>query len=794
MAEFDTSDDGQVAESAIGYNPIFQKRVTLGIDRTPGGGYHYYGPPPDAGTSYGSWFDQANKIGVIGVVNPDGTMMFSPASGDEMQYEGPANNDMKDAILSYQGEYHMLPASQSGHTCLTTAAVYEREVPAMFNPYSGEDITEAYLAMKAQRAKKQQTTPKENTMKIQTKKATVAAASDGPAQKSFKPKSLSVPKVGQKSIPYSKDGDSLKPASMSGVDSAKDGLNKATNSHGSDEPEQEKTVKQSSIKPAGDIKVPDVGMDKLPHASNASTKRIEAMSDDELVAALESHLAKADGDDSEAPKLSIELEPGSHVEPDGDECPPPPPPPSDSAELPPEVSAPPVSESASDPVMDPASAPHEEVGPDGSSMHSESDEDEPQIPVLESPASEKAMPLAHVQLVRKLRATAAALRAGVKVEKAEQNVLMAQAVKVLKGAKVERPKAADPQTAALMQSIRDLTSTVSSLSRQVAAIRTPAVSAAPVKAEDVCDTESDDKKVEEIMKDKGGEKAEESAEGVHFEVLQSLDSIEQEGITAASVSCHLYAEGGVNPFWNVTVHGEPLARIYLQDQERPDEIKALFTSPMYGEALAKASEQVEGGLRKLLNDAGARFFTLQLDKAEVAQKAKAAAVVEAKKVISERLATLSDRFLESMATAAIGMDRNFFQGGNPLKHAFAENLNKVGVPIDQAIDIIEASFADGSAEYFKTLAKKASELMAMEPAAFDQLRSSIIEAGTIKPVVSEEAVTASVSAGTSMVQHLVEQSNAIAGVSMSVMGGAEPLSEKEQLRRELGLGSSSFRR
>ena len=123
----------------------------------------------------------------------------------------------------------------------------------------------------------------------------------------------------------------MKPASTSGVDSSKDGLNKVTNPHGSDEPEKEKTVKQSSIKPAGDLKVPKVGMDKLPHASNAaakkSIKKVESMSDDELVAALESHLAKAD-DDGSAPKLSIEFGGEEGV----DDAPPPPPPPAPEGE------------------------------------------------------------------------------------------------------------------------------------------------------------------------------------------------------------------------------------------------------------------------------------------------------------------------------------------------------------------------------------------------------------------------------------------------------------------------------
>ena len=109
------------------------------------------------------------------------------------------------------------------------------------------------------------------------------------------------------------------------------------------------------------------------------------------------------------------------------------------------------------------------------------------------------------------------------------------------------------------------------------------------------------------------------------------------------------------------------------------------------------------------------------------------------------------------------------------------------MPLQQAIEVIEGSFQEGSAEYFKAMASKASELMDMEQTAFEQLRGAIIAAGTIKPLVDEEEVQAGT--GKTFAQHLVQESNAIAGVNMSVMGGQQ-LSEKEQLRRELGLGSS----
>lgn len=819
-------DEGSFTESAYGYNPIFQKRVTLGLDRTPGGGYHYYGPPPDAGTSYGSWIDPANKVGAIAPVTADGVTMFSPLSGAEMQYEGPANADMKDAVISFSGDFHLMPASRSGHACLTSAPIYgDYDCPAMFNPFTGEDVTEEYHAMK--------TTKK-------TPAAVATAAEGGSAQKGFSPKTITVPKIGQKVMPFSQDGNSMKPVDNSSADSKKDGLNKATNPHGSDEPDKEKTVKQSSIKPAGNVKVPDVGMDSLPHASGSAkpavkaAKSVESMTDDELVEALEAHLAQADGDGS-VPKLEIELSPedmGEHQE--GGEMPPLPPP--EGSEMPPEGMPPAESMGMPPPGMPPPAGgpppaasdldrknanipgvPPPVGGPNPAPEHSEQPmhSGDPAIPVLESPEEEHmgmGMPYAQVALVKKLRAAASAMRAGVKIDKADQDALMAEAARVMRANQKRNDESVaaddfteflkqqavskDPTTAAIMQGLKSLHGTVTTLAQKVDAITNPAPKAAksaapaakPVAADKAPPFEKkedkDDEKVEEIMDDK-----KDKAEGVHFEVLQSLDDLEKEGITAASVQCSLYAESGVNPFWNITVHGEPLARIYLQDQDRPDEIKAVFTSAAYGEAVSKASEQVQGGLRQLLADANARFFTLQLDKVEVAQNARDVATAEAKKLITEKLTTLSDRFLESMATAAIGMDRNFFPGGNPLKLAISLNLQKLGLPVAQAIEVIEASFSDGSADYFKALATKATDLMSMEPVAFDQVRASILQSGTIMPVVGEEA-PAPIDAGKSMVQHLVEASNSIAGVNMSIMGGDnEQLSEKEQLRRDLGFPS-----
>ena len=732
------SDDAdQMATSAYGYNPIFQKRISFGIDRNPGG-YHWYGPPPDMGASYGAWMDPKSNVGAIAPIAADHTMLYSPATGEEMTYEGPASTDMREAVLSYQGDFHLMPVTLSGHACLTSAPIYgDHECPTMHNPFTGEDITEEYRAMKT-------------TKKIQTTAA----------KNSYKPLSVEIPKIGQSAIPHSKD------AKMIDHSKADKGKLADLGAQGNGEKDKTKTVPQSGIKPIIELKAPDLGTTGLPHLKSVAEndllgKSVDAMTDDELVEALEAHLAKAD-DESSAPKIEIEL--SSPVEDD----------------TLPEASPPSDEES---PVVPTSEMPEGEE-PKDESM-------EPSIPVLEEPAS--SMPYAHAMLVRRLQTTAAALRAGVKIDQADQDAMITQATKILRASRntddvlpvvPPRRRAAVDSTAQseILKSLQQLSRTVAALGQKVEALQPPALLPAVPKASEMPEvkpakSDSDpEKKVEDIMKD-------ESAEGVHFEVLQSLDDLEQEGITASSINCTLYAEGGVNPFWNVTVHGEPLARIYLQDQERPDEIKALFCSPMYSEAIAKASEQVEGGLRRLLKDANARLFIMQLDKVQIATEARVAAQQAVEATLQERVTTLSDRFLEAMATAAIGMDRNFF-GRNPLKGALSAVMHEHGIPITQTVEIIEASFGEGSAEYFKALAQKASELMAMEPVAFNQLRAAILESGTIKPVVA--ATESQPNTINTLTQHLAEQSASVAGIGMMHFG-SEPLTEKEQLRRDLGL-------
>ncbi len=816
-----TEQPAGLAESAFMWNPLYMKRTVLGPDPSPAGGYHYYGPPPDVGTSYGSWWDPANNLGVIAPVPYDGVTMYSPASGDTLHYEGPATPDALDAVLSYAGEFSLMPATRSGHACLTTASIYGCQVPAIYNPFTGEEITEEYNVMKTQ---KEASASKKNEKVAAAAAPTVAGHETAPGYKG--PASIKTPKL-EPTVPSLKSEPNAKMKGLdhSSVDKGKDKMGGGkTGPEGSDDPASSKpmkTVKQSSIKPAGlgsEIKKPDL--------SSLVKKPVDAMSDDELVEALESHLAQADGHEMGmpgVPKLEIEIEQDPSKLGEG-------------GMLPPHQEGMPMEPAA------PAGAGEMPMNPHGQ---------EPVVPVLEEQEDMgmgmgmgMGMPMAHASsdLVRKMRAMASALRAGLSVDPKEQADLERMAIQALRrrksatanqaeaaGTEEEfvdfiKNRAVDPTTAGIMTALKDLAGVVGALAKKVDKIGVKAEgfgedpsavppmmgmppAAPPAPGGEGCPAPlppappapdgsgmlppppappgsmpqmSEEQKVEDLMSEK-------PAEGVHFEVLQSLDELEKEGITAAGIDCTLYAEGSVNPFWNLTVNGEPLARIFLQDQERPDEIKAVFCSPMYGEAMAKASEQIEGGLRKCLTDANARFFATAMDRSDLAKRATEIANVEAKKVVAERLASLSDKFLECMATAAIGYDRNFFKGGNPLKSAFADVLQQHGVPLAQAVHIIESSFADGSAPWFQVLAKKANHLMSMEAQAFNDLRGAILEAGVVMPEVEETSgiAEASVDGGKSFTQHLLDNSNQLQATAMTSLSGTDRLDERDQIRRDM---------
>lgn len=83
------------ALGAFNYNPVYQKPTKLSNKGGRTGGFHYWGPPPDAGTSYGFYTE-----GSIGIIAPKAKKIFSPVSGKAMRFAGDLDIDALASVLA----------------------------------------------------------------------------------------------------------------------------------------------------------------------------------------------------------------------------------------------------------------------------------------------------------------------------------------------------------------------------------------------------------------------------------------------------------------------------------------------------------------------------------------------------------------------------------------------------------------------------------------------------------------------------------------------------------------------
>lgn len=236
-------------------------------------------------------------------------------------------------------------------------------------------------------------------------------------------------------------------------------------------------------------------------------------------------------------------------------------------------------------------------------------------------------------------------------------------------------------------------------------------------------------------------KAEEPVEPKEDEVIFEPISEIPEASLASDVNMTLYEEGKENPFWNVEVKGQPTARIYLSDQEKPEEDRAVFCSKEYAETLATAMERL--GTKKILSTMKARFFANKVDASALANKIREEIKAELEKEQTEKLANLRNDFVDCLNIATSAINKNWYaEEGHPLKEALYARLEKAGVY--DPIEIIEGAFEEASGSFFDALFKKTVEIMAKHPEARAELRETLVKTNVLpveKAVASEKRMS-----------------------------------------------------
>jgi hypothetical protein len=160
------------AKSAFNYNPLYSKPTHLGSD-APSGGYHYYGPPPDAGTSYGC-FTAKDGTGVImpkewakaaedtseepsksedeKAESCEKRVAYHPGTGEPMKFAYELDKDGLASVLAAMD--YMRPIPNTNPPLTTSAPIHQFPVMKMYHPATGDEITEQVKTMKPSTDKK----------------------------------------------------------------------------------------------------------------------------------------------------------------------------------------------------------------------------------------------------------------------------------------------------------------------------------------------------------------------------------------------------------------------------------------------------------------------------------------------------------------------------------------------------------------------------------------------------------------------------------------------------------------
>ena len=279
---------------------------------------------------------------------------------------------------------------------------------------------------------------------------------------------------------------------------------------------------------------------------------------------------------------------------------------------------------------------------------------------------------------------------------------------------------------------------------------------------------------EELKEAKADAEAEGEACGpamsMKTEFLASLATLKGEKIEMS-----LYGEESENPFWNLIVDGEPVARIHLADQADASSIRSGFMAESYAENFGNAIGKV--GLEKMLTLANARVFAHNVDDSEITVRIREKAKAEAHAEMEEKISTLRNDFLKATSLAMIAANKNFYQeeGRNALKGGLFNALVQAGLTEQHAVWAIEAGFEEAPI-YFDFVMDKAVEIMDMPKEARESLEKTIMASGKIE-VASGEPTEED-----NLMDRLVKSS-----VSAIAMGGVLSGENREVIRKGMGL-------
>lgn len=246
-------------------------------------------------------------------------------------------------------------------------------------------------------------------------------------------------------------------------------------------------------------------------------------------------------------------------------------------------------------------------------------------------------------------------------------------------------------------------------------------------AEDEEQEEEMETEKEETQEGEEGEKDE--ADGMHYEVLQSIEEVKAMKVGRDSLAFTFWEdEKGVSPFYVVQAAGKPVAEIHLGDQDNANEIRAYFCDEAkYTKALAQSVENTN--LYDMLSGVHARFYANAVETSAFAKKMKERAVASVGEIRTEKLADLRKDYTDAMIVASEALNKGLYDKPNALKSTFVKVLSQYGI-INPHV-AVEAAFKEAGSVFFEQVLDGATEYLEMPKEAFAHAKKMVRQAQNV---------------------------------------------------------------
>jgi hypothetical protein len=191
-----------------------------------------------------------------------------------------------------------------------------------------------------------------------------------------------------------------------------------------------------------------------------------------------------------------------------------------------------------------------------------------------------------------------------------------------------------------------------------------------------------------------------------------------------------------NPHWVLMAEGEPLAKVALADQEKPDTIRKHFTSAQYATSVVEMTKKFP--VAKVMASIKARPYQAVVKATEAFEALDRKYKADATAAYQSKAAEFSDAFKTTMALVAEAQMKNYIPG-NPLKDALFTELKRACVA--DPVAVIERAFTAAFVPYMEETVACTEKWMGMAPEALADIKMRVNSMGP-RPVQAQRQTTA----------------------------------------------------